>query len=60
MLKNAIFPMLGRFARVVSLKSTAERRVGSNPAGDEYFAHPAAISSVEGIPMYHFPRSCAF
>jgi hypothetical protein len=31
MLKNAIFPRLGRFARVVKgvdLKSTAERRVG--------------------------------
>ena len=63
MLKNPKIPILGRFARVVKgvdLKSTAERRVGSNPAGDEYFAHPAAISSVEGIPMYQFPRFCAF
>ena len=53
MLENNSFCKICRFARVVKgvdLKSTAERRVGSNPAGDGDFAIlplPAA-SGVEG------------
>ncbi len=43
MLKNTLICIMCRFARVVKgvdLKSTAERRVGSNPAGDGDFAPP--------------------